>query len=114
MKPELSDDMVDGMDEMAGLHLVHKPAARNSAFYWRTGEPSVFASLESSAKQTNIASTRIKKARAAGTDRSTIHGLSRKSDELSLQRMARSFSVESRESSQRSADKRDALRRGGI
>lgn len=44
MSPALSDTMVEGMDEMGGLHLVHKPAAPTSAFFWR-GQPSEIAPL---------------------------------------------------------------------
>lgn len=79
-----------------------------------TGEPIDWQPLENATKQRMSAAKRVEKARTTGNDRSTIHGLSRKSDDLSLQRRARSFLLESRESSQKSSDKRDALRRGGI
>lgn len=44
MSPALSDDMVAGMDDTAGLLPAHKPASRQSAFFWR-GQPSVIAPL---------------------------------------------------------------------
>ncbi|AVQ81682.1 hypothetical protein [Variovorax sp. PMC12] len=43
MIPALNQDMVDGMDDTAGLLPGHLPASRNSAFFWRD-QPSVLAS----------------------------------------------------------------------
>jgi hypothetical protein len=54
-----------------------------------TDEPVNWSPLDHETKQRISATARIKKARAAGTDRSTLHGLSRKSDEMTMQHKAR-------------------------
>ncbi len=92
----------------------HEPAAAHSAFYWNTGEPSVFLPLQRQAAQRAASTAKVERARAAGIERSTIYGLSRKSDLQQVERRRYSPPVEGREAGQRAADKRDALRRGSI
>lgn len=84
MSPELDQDMVDGMDDTAGLLSPNKPAAPSSAFLWR-GQPSVIAPLL------------------------RPHHMARDPKPNS-----KSFPVEGREAGEKSANKRHALIRGGI
>ena len=84
MKPELNQDMVDGMDDTAGLLPAHKPAAKNSAFFWR-GQPSEIAPLL------------------------RPHPMNRDPKPNS-----KSFPVEGREAGQKAFDKRQALLRAEI
>ena len=84
MLPPLTKDMVDGMDDTAGLLPAHKPASRQSAFYWR-GQPSEIAPLL------------------------RPHHMARDPKPNS-----KSFPVEGREAGEKSANKRHALIRGGI
>lgn len=59
----------------------HQPAARHSAFFWRTGEPSVFArALQRGAGQQKESSRRVEEARAQGKKLGTIKDMSRKAD----------------------------------
>lgn len=59
----------------------HLPAARHSAFHWRTGELSIFArGLQRQATQKRDSARRVVEARAQGKNLGTIHGVSRKSD----------------------------------
>ena len=39
MNATITQDMADGMDDMAGLLPAHLPASTNSAFFWQ-GQPS--------------------------------------------------------------------------
>jgi hypothetical protein len=39
MNPALTQDMIDGADDMAGLLPAHLPASQQSAFFWK-GQPS--------------------------------------------------------------------------
>jgi len=86
MSPELTQDMIDGQDDMAGLLPAHKPASRNSAFYWR-GQPSEIGTL----------------LRPSNKDRSANGKANRYS-----------CPVEGREAGEKSTNKRHALVRGGI
>lgn len=86
MIPVLKQDMVDGMDDTAGLLPSHLPAARHSAFYWR-GQPSEIGAL----------------LRPSNKDRSANGKASRYS-----------APVEGREAGQKAADKRQALMRAEI
>lgn len=92
--------------------MTHKPASRNSAFFWNTGEPSVFASLETTAKLKSIASARLAKRRAQGDELVHLKGVSRKSDEIL--RTRRSLSVEGREAGQAATEKRRRAARASI
>lgn len=83
----------------------------NNAFDWNTGERSIFASLEVTAKQEAIAAARIVRRREQGDDTLSLHGVNKKADEILRTRS--SAQVEGREAGQKAADKRDALRRGG-
>jgi hypothetical protein len=40
MNATITQDMADGMDDMAGLLPPHPPAPTNSAFFWQ-GQPSI-------------------------------------------------------------------------
>lgn len=42
MNNDFTRDMIDGMDDMAGLLPSHLPASTNSAFFWQ-GQPSAIA-----------------------------------------------------------------------
>lgn len=84
MLPPLTKDMVDGMDDTAGLLPSHLPASRQSAFYWR-GQPSEIAPLL------------------------RPHHMARDPKPNS-----KSFPVEGREAGQKSFDKRQALLRAEI
>lgn len=84
MSPDLNQDMVDGMDDTAGLLPPHKPAARTSAFYWQ-GQPSEIAPL---LRPSSMARTTEPK--------------------------SYSYPVEGREAGEKSSNKRQALVRGGI
>lgn len=81
-------------------------------FLWRTNPRQVDTSdLETRTKLKAIATKRIEARRAAGDPNIDIKGTSRRADEIL--RTRKSLPVEGREAGQRSADKRDALRRGG-
>jgi len=86
MKPSLTDAMVEAMDDMGGLHLQHKPAAPQSAFFWRGSPSAIGASLKPSNKDRSKAATNARY----------------------------SYPVEGREAGEKSANKRHALIRGGI
>lgn len=85
MIPALTEDMVDGMDDTAGLLPPHPRAAPHSAFFWNDGTPSALG-----AKLRPPTLTRNLRARSD------------------------SYPIESRESYQKSQDRRAALIRGGI
>jgi len=84
MNATITQDMADGMDDMAGLLPPHLPASTNSAFYWE-GQPSTIG-----------ATLRPKR-----VDRSTAP-------------KHYAYSLEGQAAGQKSADRRDAIRRGGI
>jgi len=84
MSPELDQDMVDGMDDTAGLLPAHKPASRQSAFFWQ-GQPSEIAPL-------------LRPSPMARTTQSKSY----------------SYPVEGRDAGLASFHKREALIRGGI
>lgn len=86
LTPQLTDAMVDGMDDTAGLLRAHKPATRQSAFFWR-GQPSVIGAL----------------LRPSNKDRSANGKANRYS-----------YPIEGREAGQKAFDKRQALKRAGI
>jgi hypothetical protein len=84
MSVALGAEMVAGMDDMAGLLPAHPPAAQHSAFFWK-GQPSALgAQLKPSNKD---------RSHTAGRNHITLTG---------------------RAQGQRDADRRDALKRGGI
>ncbi|WP_431276242.1 hypothetical protein ACQ858_08305 [Variovorax ureilyticus] len=88
-----------------------------SAFHWRTGEPSVFRPLQTAANLRAASTAKVERARKQGVDRSVIHGLSKKADvRVSELRHQNRFSppIENADEGQRSRDRRDAIRRGGI
>lgn len=119
MNPQLTDDMVEGMDDTTDLHLVHKPAARNSAFYWNTGEPSIFASLALSDTLSKASTAKVKSDRENGTDRSTFRGISKKADAQIAQRAAPhggayAKAVSSSKEHSKTARLREALRAGAM
>ncbi|CAN7325571.1 hypothetical protein LJR084_001885 [Variovorax sp. LjRoot84] len=78
-----------------------------------SGVPIDWAPLQRSAVLRSASTRKVENARARGTDFSTIHGISKKSDAILSARRKYSAPVEGAEAGQRSADKRDALRRGG-
>ena len=86
MSPELSQDMVDGQDDMAGLLPAHLPASSNSAFFWRGSPSAIGATLKPSNKDRSKAAVNARY----------------------------SYPVEGREAGLASFHKRDALKRGGI
>jgi len=92
----------------------HLPAARHSAFYWNTGEPSIFRALQTSADIRAASTRKVEQARAEGTDWSTLHGISKKSDAQIRERRRYSAPVEGAAAGQRSRDKHAALRRSKI
>jgi hypothetical protein len=92
------------MDATSDQPSPHMPAARHSAFFWNTGEPSVFAHLESSAKLKAIATARIEKRRAEGDDTLNLKGVSQRSDEILRNR--RTLTIEGREAGQAATEKR--------
>jgi len=81
---ELSQDMLDGMDDMGGLLPAHPPAAPTSAFFWQ-GQTSAIAPL----------------LRPPPMARNTLT-------------KSYSYPIEGREAGLASFHKRDALIRGGI
>lgn len=91
-----------------------KRAPIPSPFLWNTGEPSIFLPLQTAANQRAASTRKVEKARAAGTELSTIHGLSKKSDTRLAERRRYSPPVEGAAAGQHAADRRDALRRGSI
>lgn len=92
----------------------HQPAARNSAFYWNTGEPSIFRDLQTSAAIRAASTRKVEQARADGTDWSTIHGISKKSDAILSQRRKYSPMVEGREAGQLATEKRQRAAKARI
>ncbi|WP_295986413.1 hypothetical protein [uncultured Variovorax sp.] len=84
MSPALNDDMVDGMDDTAGLLSPNKPAAPSSVFLWRGQPNQIGPSLRP-------------------------HPMSRNPKPNS-----KSFPVEGREAGQKAFDKRQALLRAEI
>jgi hypothetical protein len=92
----------------------NQPASPQSAFYWKTGAPSVFRPFKTSEKISRANTARVEKARAEGTaDWTTVVGVSNRSDGiLKVQRY--SAPVEGAAAGQRAADKRAALRRDGL
>lgn len=69
--------------------------------------------LQKTANARRASTATVEQARARGQDRSTMHGISKRAD-TRIAAQARTFSIEPRDAAQKSADKRDALRRGGI
>jgi len=59
-----------------------RPAARGSAFYWRDTVSVTSQVLQAQADARAQSAKRVREADARGTNRSTIHGLSRKADAL--------------------------------
>jgi hypothetical protein len=94
----------------------HKPAAPLSAFHWRTGEPSVSRPLQTAANLRAASTAKVERARKQGVDRSVIHGLSKKADVRVSELRQNRFSppIENAEEGQRSRDRSDSIRRGGI
>lgn len=76
----------------------------NNGFNWNTGEPSVFSTLETSAKLTAIATARIEKRRAEGDENLNLKGFSHRSDEILRNR--RTLTIDGREAGQAATDKR--------
>lgn len=84
MNGPLTQEMVDGADDMAGLLPAHLPASQQSPFFWQ-GQPSVLAA----------------QLRPHRMDRST-------------NQRHYAYSVEGQAAGRASTDRRDAIRRGGI
>ena len=68
--------------------MTHQPAARQSAFYWNTGEPSIFRPMETGSKLRAASTANVQLSRQNGTDRSTFKGISKKADAQIAQRAA--------------------------
>lgn len=86
--------------------------AVTNPFLWATNRPQVDTrDMQTEAKLKAVATKRVAARRAAGDPNVDIRGTSRRADEIL--RTRKSFSIEGREAGQRSADKRDALKRGG-
>lgn len=66
----------------------HLPAARQSAFYWNTGEPSIFRPMETGSKLRAASTANVQLSRQNGTDRSTFSGMSKKADAQMAKRAA--------------------------
>lgn len=65
-----------------------RPAARGSAFFWRDRLSETALALQVQADARAASSKSVREARARGINRSTIHGLSRKSDAMQEARAA--------------------------
>jgi hypothetical protein len=76
-----------------------------SVWDWNTGEPSIFRPLQASAKHSQISTRTVEKAREDGADWT---------GGVVVKRQRYSPAIENAADGQRAADKRDALRRGGI
>ena len=62
--------------------MTHKPAAAQSAFYWNTGEPTVFLPLQTAADRRAASTAKVEKARSVtGADRASIHNVGLKPSE---------------------------------
>lgn len=59
-----------------------RPAARGSAFFWRDRLSEAALALQAQADARAASSKAVREAEARGINRSTIYGLSRKSDAL--------------------------------
>ena len=86
----------------------------DTAFTLGYGEQAIdWSPLHKAAALRRSSARTVEAARKAGSDRSTIHGLSKKADSALAHRRY-SPSIEGAEAGRTSANKRDALKRGGI